>query len=50
VTENRKLKPAISADGAAPAGQLIKVMDAAKEAEIKSVNAFTKQVPKQRGE
>jgi biopolymer transport protein ExbD len=34
---------AISADKAAPFGQIIKVMDAAKEAHIKMVNAFTKE-------
>ncbi len=37
------LNLAISADKAAPFGQIIKVMDAAKEANIKMVNAFTKQ-------
>lgn len=36
------LKLAISADKSAPFGQIIKVMDAAKEANIKIVNAFTK--------
>ena len=34
---------AISADKAAPWGQIVKVMDAAKEAKIKVVNAFTKE-------
>src|SRR5215471_7803861 len=38
---------AISADKAAPFGQIIKVMDAAKEAKIKMVNAFTKETGKQ---
>jgi biopolymer transport protein ExbD len=33
---------AISADKKAPFGQIVKVMDAAKEAKIKSVNAFTR--------
>jgi len=37
------LKLAISADKAAPFGEIIKVMDAAKEAHIKMVNAFTKE-------
>jgi biopolymer transport protein ExbD len=37
---------AISADKAAPFGQIVKVMDAAKEIGVKAVNAFTKTVPK----
>jgi len=37
------LKLAISADKMAPFGQIVKVMDVAKEAKIKSVNAFTKE-------
>jgi biopolymer transport protein ExbD len=37
------LKLAINADKTAPFGQIVKVMDAAKAANIKSVNAFTKQ-------
>jgi biopolymer transport protein ExbD len=37
------LKLAINADTKAPFGQVIKVMDAAKEANIKVVNAFTKE-------
>jgi len=41
------LRMAISADKAAPFGQIIKVMDAAKEAKIKTVNAFTKETGKQ---
>lgn len=40
------LQLAISADKAAPFGEIIKVMDAAKEAHIKMVNAFTKESPK----
>jgi biopolymer transport protein ExbD len=40
------LKLAISADRSAPFGQIVKVMDAAKEARIKSVNAFTKEAAK----
>lgn len=43
VTKNPDLKVAISADKEAPFGQIIKVMDAAKEAKIKMVNAFTKE-------
>jgi len=43
VTRNPDQKLAISADKAAPFGQIIKVMDAAKEAKIKTVNAFTKE-------
>lgn len=43
VAKNPDLKVAISADKAAPFGQIIKVMDAAKEAKIKMVNAFTKE-------
>ena len=37
------LKLAISADKMAPFGQIVKVMDVAKETKIKSVNAFTKE-------
>jgi biopolymer transport protein ExbD len=33
---------AIRADTGAPFGEVVKVMDAAKEAGIKTVNAFTK--------
>ena len=40
------LKLAISADKLAPFGQIVKVMDAAKEAKIKMVNAFTKEAAK----
>ena len=40
------LKLAISADKAAPFGQIVKVMDAAKAAGIKIVNAFTKEAGK----
>ena len=40
------LKLAISADKLAPFGQIVKVMDAAKEAKIKIVNAFTKEEAK----
>ena len=37
------LKLAINADKAAPFGEIVKVMDAAKEAKIKNINAFTKE-------
>lgn len=37
---------AISSDKQAPFGQIVKVMDAAKEAKIKMVNAFTKEAAK----
>ncbi|HXT10234.1 MAG TPA: biopolymer transporter ExbD [Candidatus Angelobacter sp.] len=40
------LQVAISADKNAPFGEIVKVMDAAKEAHIKIVNAFTKENPK----
>ncbi len=45
--QNPELKLAISADKSAPFGQIVKVMDAAKEAKIKMVNAFTKEAAKQ---
>ena len=38
-----ELRLAISADKAAPWGQIVKVMDAAKEAKIKAVNGFMKE-------
>ncbi len=41
-----ELKLAISADTAAPFGKIIKIMDAAKDAHIKVVNAFTKEAGK----
>jgi biopolymer transport protein ExbD len=40
---NPELKLAISADKAAPWGQIVKIMDAAKEAKIKIANAFMKE-------
>jgi len=43
VQANPKLSLSIRADTAAPFGQIVKVMDAAKDANIKVVNAFTKQ-------
>jgi biopolymer transport protein ExbD len=44
--ENPQFKLAISADKDAPFGQIVKVMDAAKEAGVKAVNAFTKSAVK----
>lgn len=41
--KNPELRMAISADEAAPWGQIVKVMDAAKEKNIKTVNAFMKE-------
>ena len=43
VAKKPDLRLALSADKAAPFGQIVKVMDAAKEAKIKRVNAFTKE-------
>lgn len=43
IAKTPDLRLAISADKKAPFGQIIKVMDAAKEARIKTVNAFTKE-------
>jgi biopolymer transport protein ExbD len=40
------LRVAISADKNAPFGQIIRVMDAAKDAKIKTINAFTKEAGK----
>jgi biopolymer transport protein ExbD len=40
------LRLAISADTTAPFGQVVKVMDAAKDAGLKVVNAFTKEAAK----
>ena len=42
VAQNPQIKLAIRADTDAPFGQIIKVMDIAKLANIKAVNAFTK--------
>jgi len=44
--KNPELKLAINADKAAPFGQIVKVMDAAKDAKVKFVSAYTKEVPK----
>jgi biopolymer transport protein ExbD len=41
--QNPELKMAISADKSAPFGQIVKVMDAAKSAHVKTVSAFTKE-------
>jgi biopolymer transport protein ExbD len=41
-----ELKLAISADKTAPFGQVVRVMDAAKGAGLKVVNAFTKEAGK----
>ena len=46
VAKNPQLRFAINADKTAPFGQIVKVMDAAKEAGIKAVNAFTKEAAK----
>lgn len=43
---NPELKLAISADKAAPFGQIVKIIDATKEAKIKMVNAFMKEAGK----
>lgn len=41
-----QIKMAINADKSAPFGQIVKIMDVAKEAGIKMVNAFTKEAGK----
>ena len=46
VKANPELKLAIRADTKAPFGQIVKVMDAAKEAKVKMINAFTKEAGK----
>lgn len=43
VSKTPELRLAISADKSAPFGQIVKVMDAAKAAKVKSINAFTKE-------
>ncbi len=43
IAKDPDLRLAISADTKAPFGQIVKVMDAAREAKIKVVNAFTKE-------
>src|SRR5271169_888183 len=49
VTRNPDIRLAISADKTAPWGQVVKVMDAAKEAKVKTgmVNAFKREAGKQ---
>jgi biopolymer transport protein ExbD len=42
--QNPKVSLSIRADTDAPFGQIVKVMDAAKAADIRTVNAFTKSV------
>ena len=42
VAKNPQLKLTLSADKKAPFGQIVKVMDAAKQAKIKSISAFTR--------
>ena len=46
VSKKPDLRLAINADKVAPWGQIVKVMDAAKAANIKAVNAFTKEAGK----
>jgi biopolymer transport protein ExbD len=46
VEKNPELRLAIRADTDAPFGKIVKVMDATKEAKVKSVNAFTKEAGK----
>jgi len=44
-SQNAELKLSIRADTSAPFGRIVKVMDAAKGAGIKTVNAFTQTPP-----
>jgi len=46
LAKNPKLALAVNADKSAPWGQMVKVMDAAKAANIKTVSAFTKETVK----
>jgi biopolymer transport protein ExbD len=46
VAKNPNLQLAVSADKSAPWGQIVKVMDVAKEVKIKTLNAFTKEAVK----
>ena len=46
ISQTPNLRLAISADKAAPFGQIVRVMDAAKESGLKVVNAFTKEATK----
>jgi|GEM_PF-99538 len=43
VARNPETRVALSADKNAPFGQIVRVMDAAKESKIKTINAYTKQ-------
>jgi biopolymer transport protein ExbD len=43
VAKNPQLKLTLNADKKAPFGQIVKVMDAAKQANIKSISAFTRE-------
>jgi biopolymer transport protein ExbD len=45
--KNPELRLAINADKTAPFGQIVKVMDAAKEAKVKYVSAYTQEPAKQ---
>ena len=44
--KNPEVQLAIRADEGAPFGRIVKVMDAAKAANIKTVNAFTRKAPR----
>jgi len=46
LAKNPKLALAVNADKNAPWGQIVKVMDAAKAVNIKTVSAFTKETGK----
>ena len=46
VAKDPSTKLALSADKMAPFGQIVKVMDVAKEANLKMVNAYTKEASK----
>ncbi len=43
IAKNPQLKLTLKADKKAPFGQIVKVMDAAKQAKIKSISAFTRE-------
>lgn len=43
IARNPQLKLTLKADKKAPFGQIVKVMDVAKQAKIKSISAFTKE-------
>jgi biopolymer transport protein ExbD len=43
IAKNPQLKLTLNADKKAPFGQIVKVMDIAKEAQLKTISAFTKQ-------